>query len=261
MVRKPGYRLRWLLAGAAALLLAGGVAFAVHRGETEARLVRADPDEIPAEHALLHFAFARGQAVYEEHCAACHGTGGAGDPARGTPNLADRDWLYGSGMVSEIEKIVTYGIRSHHPKAWNLAVMPAFARPTPAGTELKIPRLTPDGIGDVTEFLIAAGGRPADAQAAKRGAALYGDAGGCYDCHGPDGRGDSAIGAPNLLDSIWLYGDGSRQSIMNSIAYGRQGVCPAWIGKITTGEIREVAVYVYAMSHGATPSNAIQAGG
>jgi cytochrome c oxidase cbb3-type subunit 3 len=139
--------------------------------------------------------------------------------------------------------------------------MPAFARPTPAGTELKIPRLTPDGIADVTEFVIAAGGRPADARAAKRGAALYSDAGGCYDCHGPDGRGDSAIGAPNLLDSIWLYGDGGRRSIMNSIAYGRQGVCPAWIGRITPTEIREVAVYVFSFSGGGTSEDAGRAGG
>jgi cytochrome c oxidase cbb3-type subunit 3 len=239
---------RWWGGGAAVFLIAAAVFLAL-RSETEARLVRADPDAVPADTSLMRFAGAHGKSVYDGHCAGCHGETGTGDPARGIPNLTDADWLYGSGMVSEIEKIVFYGIRSHNPKAWNLAVMPAYARPLPSKTEPNIPPLTPQGLSDVTEFVVSLGGRPADAAAAKRGGLLFNGQGGCYDCHLPDGSGDTAIGAPNLTDSIWLYGDGSRESIMRSIAKGHEGVCPAWVGKLTPAEIREVAAYVYTLSH------------
>jgi cytochrome c oxidase cbb3-type subunit 3 len=63
-----------------------------------------------------------------------------------------------------------------------------------------------------------------------------------------DAKGDSAIGAPNLADRITLYGDGSREALAMSIAYGRHGICPAWIGRMTAAGIREVAVYVYSLS-------------
>jgi cytochrome c oxidase cbb3-type subunit 3 len=249
---KTGWR--WWAAGATFVLAAAATLY-VQRGATEARLVRADPDGIAGDAPLLRFATDLGKVVYYERCASCHGPGGVGDPARGVPNLADADWLYGSGNVGEIEKIVTYGIRSHNPKAWNLAVMPAFSRPLPSPTEPKIPPLTPQSLRDVTEFVVAAAGRPSDIEAANRGGVIFSGVGGCYDCHGADGSGDSAIGAPNLIDSIWLYGDGSRQSIMDSIAFGRAGICPAWIGKIGSGEIREVSVYVYSLSHSTEPSN------
>ncbi len=235
-----------------ALVLAGSAILYLRGAAAEARLLRADPDAILADRAMARLAEDRGRAVFDDHCASCHKSGGVGDPATGVPNLGDGDWLYGSGTVGEIERTVTYGIRSHRPKAWNLAVMPAFARATPAAAGPKIPRLGPRGIADVVEFLVAASGRPADPDAARRGRALYGDDGGCYDCHGPDGGGDSAIGAPDLIDGIWLYGDGSREAIARSIADGRQGICPGWIGSLDPGRIRAVAVYVYSLSHPAT---------
>jgi len=75
-------------------------------------------------------------------------------------------------------------------------------------------------------------------------------AGGCYDCHATDGKGDSAIGAPNLTDRITLYGDGSRESLSMSISYGRHGMCPAWVGRINPAGIREAALFVYSLSQG-----------
>jgi cytochrome c oxidase cbb3-type subunit 3 len=248
------HRWRWLIVGVA-IFVAGAAVLSVRQGMTEARLVRADPDAIPADASLMRFGRDHGRPVFERDCAACHGPNGRGDPTRGIPDLADSDWLYGSGAVSEIEKTVSFGIRSHNPKAWNLAVMPAYARALPSATEPKIPPLTPDGISDVTAFLMKAGGKPADDEAAKRGAAIFGNSGGCYDCHGADGSGDSAIGAPNLIDSIWLYGDGGRQSIMESIARGHEGICPAWLGRISAAQIREVSVYVYSLSRDAGRPN------
>jgi cytochrome c oxidase cbb3-type subunit 3 len=218
-------------------------------GHAARQLLRADPDALPMDTALLRFAVRRGSALFEARCAVCHGSSGMGDPAKGIPNLTDGDWLYGTGRPSEIERVIDYGIRSHNPKAWNLAIMPAYARPRPNPADKNIQPLAPGEIEDVIEFLMGRQGRPADAAAAARGAALFTGHAGCYDCHSLDAKGDSAIGAPNLSDAITLYGDGSRAALHMSIAYGRQGVCPAWINRASAASIRELALYVYSISH------------
>jgi cytochrome c oxidase cbb3-type subunit 3 len=228
----------------------------VYLSVLEGRLLRADPNAVPGDAALMGFALGRGEALFEAHCAACHGTQGQGDSARGIPTLSDGDWLYGMGSVSDIEQVVKYGIRSYHPKSWNLAVMPAYATPQPSARDGKIPPLSPANIRDLIEFLIREQGRSADAAAAVRGAALFAGAGGCYDCHATDAKGDSAIGAPNLTDAITLYGDGSRDSLWMSIAYGRHGLCPAWTGRIGPAGMREVALFVYSLSHAHGPAAA-----
>ncbi len=247
--RRPGslrqVRIPLLLAASACII----AAVLVRLSALEGRLLRADPNAIPGNAALMDFARGRGAAQFEAHCAACHGTEGQGDSGRGVPNLSDDDWLYGMGLVSDIEQVIKYGIRSYHPKAWNLAIMPAYATPEPSARDGKIQPLSPANIRDLVEFLIREQGQSADREAALRGAELFAGAGGCYDCHAADGKGDSAIGAPNLTDRITLYGDGSRESLAKSIAYGRHGMCPAWVGRISPAGIRELAVFVYSLSH------------
>jgi cytochrome c oxidase cbb3-type subunit 3 len=235
-----------VLLAAAVLLIAAVLGRA---SVLEGRLLRADPAAIPANAALLEFAAGRGELLFDARCAACHGARGDADPLRGIPALNDGDWLYGAGSVSDIEQVVKYGIRSYHPKAWNLAIMPAYATPEPSSRDPKIPPLRPGEIRDLVEFLFREQGRPADAAAAARGGALFAGAAGCYDCHATDARGDSAIGAPDLTDAITLYGDGSRESLALSIAYGRHGVCPAWVTRMSPAEIREAALFVYSLSH------------
>jgi cytochrome c oxidase cbb3-type subunit III len=214
----------------------------------EADLLRADPDSLPADATLMSFATGRGRPLFDAHCASCHGPAGHGDQTKGIPDLTDEEWLYGTGRVIDIERVIDYGIRSHHPKAWNLAVMPAFGRPRPSEADAKIAPLAPPQIRDLIEFIFHEQGRDADGAASARGASLYLGAGGCYDCHTTDLRGDAAIGAPNLIDKVTLYG-GSRQALFMSIANGRQGVCPAWIRQISPAALRELALYVYSLSH------------
>jgi cytochrome c oxidase cbb3-type subunit 3 len=238
-------RITFLLAGSACIL----AAVLVQVSQLEGHLLRADPETIPANPALMAFALGRGEALFEAHCAACHGSQGRGDPGRGVPNLSDGDWLYGTGLVSDIEQVIKYGIRSHHPRAWDLAIMPAYATAAPSARDAKIPSLTSRDIRDLVEFLIHEQGGSADSAAAARGADLFAGVGGCYDCHATDAKGDSAIGAPNLTDRITLYGDGSRESLAMSIAYGRHGFCPAWVTRISPAGIRELAVFVYSLSH------------
>lgn len=246
-----GLRYHWVVRIAFVLMLACPLVAAIFAADSyaERQLLRADPDAVPADATLLRFAVSRGGPLFMAHCAVCHGAAGSGDPAKGVPNLTDDDWLYGSGRVAEIERVIDYGIRSHNPKAWSLAVMPAYARPQPNSADKNIQPLAPREIDDLIEFLMRRQGREADATAASRGATLFAGHAGCYDCHSLDAKGDSAIGAPNLSDVITLYGDGSRDALYVSIAYGRQGVCPAWIKRESAADIRELALYVYSISH------------
>ncbi|HTD73511.1 MAG TPA: c-type cytochrome [Steroidobacteraceae bacterium] len=236
-------------------LLIGAAVFA-ESSYLERKLLRADPDALPGDATLLRFAIGRGEPLFTAHCAACHGATGAGDPAKETPNLTDGDWLYGTGRVTDIERVIDYGIRSGNSRAWNLAIMPAYARPTPSPADKNIQPLSPGDIAGLIEFLMRRQGRPADQDAAAQGAALFAGHAGCYDCHSLDAKGDSAIGAPNLTDAITLYGDGSREALFMSIAYGRQGVCPAWIKRLNPAGIRELALYVHSISHPGAIQNA-----
>jgi len=243
----------WFAAFVAAMALLIGGGFLLPRYQRHKmgeELLALKPDETPKHAELYAFAIKVGEPVYGKHCASCHGADLHGDPQRGVPRLSDADWLYGGGLMSDLEKTISYGIRSGHPKAWNLAVMPAFASSAPHSVEIAnaLPHLTDPEIDDLTAFTLALAHKPADPVAAKRGEALFNDKGGCFDCHGADGGGDSAIGAPNLTDAIWLYGNGDPASIRTSIAEGRQGDCPAWIDALGALKVRGLAAYIKSRS-------------
>jgi cytochrome c oxidase cbb3-type subunit 3 len=178
------------------------------------------------------------------------------------PNLADGDWLYGTGRVTEIERVILYGIRSGNSKGWDLAHMPAFASPHPYNL-YALPPLKPAAIADVTTYILAFQHPQSDAAAVERGNKIFHDpsGGNCVDCHGPDAKGDSAIGAPDLTDAIWLTGDGSRQSIEDTIAHGMANSCPAWVTRLSPVTIRAIAVYVHATATAAAGDRAAALGG
>ncbi len=98
--------------------------------EMDARFLISTPDTVPNKPELVSFALPRGKSAFEKNCASCHGTTMKGDPLKGIPNLTDNDYLYGSGRVSQIERIIMYGIRSGNSKGWDLASMPAFGTET-----------------------------------------------------------------------------------------------------------------------------------
>ena len=228
----------------AALVCVAATALWLWRDHGDAELLSAEADTIASHPGLAAYARARAAPVYRRACAPCHGVDLKGDRRLGVPDLTDSDWLYGDGRISEIERTLTHGVRSGDPKARALADMPAYGRPEPYA-RYRIPPLSPGDISDVTDYLLAIERRPADAAAAARGDTIFHTRGGCYDCHGPDAHGDGAIGAPNLRDRVWLYGDGSREAIFQTIAEGRAGACPAWIGRLTAAEIRALAVFVH----------------
>jgi cytochrome c oxidase cbb3-type subunit III len=208
------------------------------------RLLMANPDGIARDAELMRYALPRGRDAYGEHCASCHGERLQGDPRRGVPNLVDADWLYGKGRIGEIERIVLYGIRAGHSKTQKLADMPAFATVNPY-SRYRIEPLSPREVSDVATLLYSfQHPRSVDSASVARGTEIYHGKGFCFDCHSDHAKGDSAIGTPNLTDSIWLYGDGSLASIEAAISRGLAGVCPQWIGRLPPETIRAVAVYV-----------------
>ena len=230
-----------------ALLLLAVIALSLLIGNRHDRnlMMRADPETILANPDLAAIALTIGRKGFAENCAACHGTG-EGDPRRGVPDLTDGDHLYGEGQVAEIEAIILHGIRSGDSRGWELADMPAYARSRPYPREPIAP-LMPGQIGDVTQYLMQLRGKETDAAGALRGKALFKGSGACWDCHGPDGGGDSAIGAPNLADDVWLYGDGSPAAIAASIANGRTGRSPAFARHLSPSVVRAIAVYVASL--------------
>lgn len=190
--------------------------------------------EIENNPDLLQYAITAGASVFGDNCATCHGAGGQGNP--GYPSLVDDDWLWG-GSLSDIQQTIRYGIRSGHDQA-RLNTMQAYGRD---GV------FTRDQIADLAEYVVSLSGREADPAAVERAAPTFAQV--CAACHGPDGKGIQAQGAPNLTDGIWLYG-GDRVAIQETITNGRGGVMPAWTDRLSNGQIVALAVYVHTLGGG-----------
>ncbi len=228
------------------LLIMVAAIMVIERRE-RAEFLQADADLILQDPHLAPKALARGRRVFMANCAGCHGANGRGSTATGTPDLTDQDFLYGTGRVSEIESIVLHGIRSGDDKGWDLAWMPAYGKSVPYARG-KLPSLSPGEIEQLTSYIREINGAiDEDPAAVSAGRSLFQEHGGCWDCHGRDAQGDSAIGAPNLSDGKWLRGDGSRRDISRIIREGLHGVSPAFRGRLDPAKARAVAVYVASL--------------
>jgi cytochrome c oxidase cbb3-type subunit 3 len=213
-------------------LEAARAAQAVYRQQ----IAKSDLDAITANPDLLSFALAGGEAAFGDNCAPCHGRGAQG--GFGYPNLRDDDWLWG-GTLAAIHQTITHGIRANDPETRSPgAQMPAFG---------KMGVLQEPQIADVAEYVLSLSGRADDKEAAERGSKIFAST--CAPCHGPEGKGNQAIGAPNLTDELWLYG-GDKATIMNTIRGGRGGVMPAWGGRLDPETIKELAIYVHSLGGG-----------
>jgi cytochrome c oxidase cbb3-type subunit 3 len=167
-----------------------------------------------------------GHNIFANNCAVCHGSDAHG--AKGFPNLTDNDWLYG-GTPDDVVTSITGGRNG---------VMP------PWGSVLH-----EDGVNEVVNYVLTLSGQKADPKLAEAGKARFETL--CVACHGADGKGNTAIGAPNLTDTIWLYG-GTPADIKETIANGRGGHMPTWGPVLGKDRIRFVAAWVLSQSqHGA----------
>jgi len=164
-----------------------------------------------------------GQRLFLNSCAQCHGSDAGG--AKGFPNLADGDWLYG-GSPENIKTTITYG---------RGGAMPAFGAV-----------LTSVQIKDVANYIRSLSGLPVDDLKAARGAEVFKTY--CAACHGPDAKGNIAIGAPNLTDKTWLYGS-SENTIAETLIKGRNGVMPAQDKVLSPEKIQLLTAYVWSLSN------------
>jgi cytochrome c oxidase cbb3-type subunit 3 len=164
-----------------------------------------------------------GERIFLNNCAQCHGSDAHG--SRGFPNLADSEWMYG-GEAATIETTITNGRNG---------TMPPMAAAVGG----------PEDVADVAHYVLSLSDSAHDSARAARGKAKFAI---CAACHGPEGKGNQQIGAPDLTNKIWLYG-GSVASITETVTRGRQGAMPAWKGVLSDAEIHLVAAYVYSLTH------------
>jgi len=88
---------------------------------------------------------------------------------------------------------------------------------------------------------------------ASQGKKLY--EGICVACHGVDGKGNPEMGAPNLTDNYWLYGN-STEALRQTIAKGRHGSMPAHREILGETRSRLVAAYVWSLSNNRAAASA-----
>ena len=189
--------------------------------------------KLQEDEQLMRAAVAGGRAAFKVNCVQCHGAGAAG--VQGLyPNLNDDDWLWGGNLV-EIEKSITDGIRQPEHDGTRFSQMPAFGRDG---------LLTGPQIEAVVSHVLALSG---DGLANAAGAELFEQ--NCAVCHASDGTGLREFGAPDLTDAIWLYGD-SRRQITETVYNARNGVMPAWGGRLDPATIKMLAAYVHSLGGG-----------
>ena len=180
--------------------------------------VRGKPLEaIAADPAALRV----GQVLFIENCAACHGRDARGNRMLGAPDLTDRDWLYGGDAKSILASI----------KDGRSGTMPALGK---TGQEAR----------DLAHYVLSLSGRTHDSLRAQFGKPAFSA---CVACHGADGKGNPALGAPNLTDDVWLHGD-DIENIVQTIQNGRNGVMPAFGNRLGEENVSLVAAWVYARS-------------
>ena len=167
-----------------------------------------------------------GERLFVNNCAACHGSDAKG--SKGFPNLTDNDWLYGGSHETIIETIT---------KGRN-GLMPPMAAAVGGAEDVR----------NVANYVLSLSGSPHNSVAAQLGKPKFAA---CAACHGMDGKGNQALGAPNLTDKIWLHGWGE-DAVIAMINNGKSNQMPAHGERLIAEQIRVLAAYVWSLSHPAT---------
>ena len=165
-----------------------------------------------------------GERLFVNNCAQCHGSDAHG--SKGFPNLTDSDWLGGSGP-EYIAKTVSGG---------RIGMMPPMAAAVG----------TPEDVKNVANYVLSLSGSAHNNLAAELGKPRFGV---CAACHGADGKGNQALGAPNLADKVWLHGWGE-EAVINMVNAGKTSVMPAFDARLSAEQIQVLAAYVWSLSQG-----------
>ena len=167
-------------------------------------------------------ALAIGQKLFLNNCAQCHASDGAG--SRGFPNLTDRDWLWG-GDATAIKATIAEG---------RTGVMPPFGA-----------ALGAEGAKNVANYVRSFSGLTSDSLRVAFGRELYQQ--NCVACHGAEGKGNAALGAPNLADKTWLHGS-AEPVVIETITKGRTSHMPAHKVLLDEARIHLLTAYVLSLS-------------
>jgi cytochrome c oxidase cbb3-type subunit 3 len=198
------------------------------RAKYENKLPGMSAAAILADNELKNYVVRSAKVLFGDNCAACHGSGGAGNP--GFPALVDDDWLYG-GTIDNIQQTITNGRKGMMPKMGGNQL-----------TDAEIDKLANAIVGGTItkEPLFAAKG--------------------CIGCHGADGKGMAALGSANLTDKIWRFkAQDQLASVKTTIKHGvndpndpdtRNAEMPSWKDRLTDTQIKKLAVYVHELGGG-----------
>src|SRR5579859_2654459 len=185
-------------------------------------------------------AMATARNLFALNCSSCHGADARG--AKGFPNLTDQDWLWG-GTEEAVYHTIAQG-RNNAMPGWG-------------------PVLGADGVEQVMAYVLSLSGRRLPGPAGSADSVAAGKVRFttmCSACHGADGRGNQALGAPNLTDAIWLHG-GSVDDIRETITKGRSNAMPAHLERLGETKVRLLAAYVLSLSRpAAAPPVALASG-
>lgn len=168
-------------------------------------------------------AMAIGERLFMNYCAQCHGSDARG--SRTFPDLTDGDWLGGTGH-EYIKTTIADG---------RMGVMPPMAEAVG----------TADDVRNVAHFVLSLSGSPHDSVRAAQGKSKFAA---CAACHGPDGKGMHALGAPNLTDGIWLHGWGE-EAIIRAVTVGITNQMPPQSALLNEAQINVLSSYVWGMSN------------
>tara|TARA_R100000750_G_scaffold43524_1_gene28870 strand:- start:658 stop:1656 length:999 start_codon:yes stop_codon:yes gene_type:complete len=209
----------------------------VHEWEKEMAKADAKYGPIYAKYAAMPIvevakdeqALKMGGRLFASNCSVCHGSDAKG--AYGFPNLTDNEWRWGGDPETEIKKTILAGREG---------AMPAHS-----------PIIGEDGVKNVAAYVLTelAGrklpeGTEADIAAGQKVFSTT-----CFACHGADGKGTHAMGAPNLTNpAAFIYGTSYAQ-LQQTIRYGRHGRMPAQEAFLGNDKVHLLAAYVYSLSH------------
>ena len=194
--------------------------------KTDVKLLAADPA-----------AMALGQKLFLNNCSQCHSSDARG--GKGYPSLADTYWMWG-GEPEQIKETIANGRRG---------VMP------PWGSVLG-----EDGVKDVAHYVMSLNGSTFDSLRAARGKEKFMTI--CVACHGPEAKGNPAIGAENLNVVVLLHG-ADEPALIETISKGRIDVMPAQKELLGEAKVHILTAYVWSLSNksGATAAPAAKPAG
>jgi cytochrome c oxidase cbb3-type subunit 3 len=168
-------------------------------------------------------AMAVGERLFANNCATCHGSDARG--SKGFPNLTDDDWLWG-GSPQTIAETIAQG---------RTGTMPSMAAAVGS----------PEDVNNLAHYVLSLSGSPHNSLAGQLGRSKFAA---CAACHGATGKGNPALGAPNLADGIWLHGWGA-DKIAAMVRSGKTNVMPAHASRLAPEQIQVLAAYVWGLSH------------